>query len=212
VKLLRLIQQGEIAKVGAVSPVRVDVRVIAATHRDLRAMIEDGAFREDLYYRLSVIPLELPPLREHPEDIPELLQQFFVKAKQKHGRPELRLPQSLVPAFAGYRWPGNVRELENIVERVVILTPGDEIHESDLPENLRRERPQVEEIRLDLPPQGISLEAVERELILRALEKFSGNQTQAARYLDISRKTLIYRMEKHNLRRDVAEEEGQAPS
>ena len=208
VKLLRLIQQGEVAKIGAPAPVRVDVRIIAATHRDLGAMIEDGAFREDLYYRLSVIPLDLPPLRERPDDIPELVQHFFINAKQKHGRPELALPPALLANFAVYTWPGNVRELENIVERLVILTPGDQIRPSDLPEFLRRERLPFEELRLDLPPQGLSLEAVERELIHRALEKFGGNQTQAARYLDISRKTLIYRMEKHNLKRE--QEAGEA--
>lgn len=205
VKLLRLLQQGEIEKVGAAETTRVDVRIIAATHRNLQAMIEDGAFREDLYYRLAVIPLELPPLRERPEDIPELVEHFFLKAKEKHGRPDLALPPSLLPHFCGYRWPGNVRELENIIERLVVLTRGNEIAVDDLPEFLRRERPVLEELRLDLPPQGISLDAVEKELILRALKKFDWNQTQAARYLDLSRKTLIYRMEKYTIRREQEE-------
>jgi len=202
VKLLRLIQQGEVAKVGAMSAGKVDVRVIAATHRNLQAMVEDGTFREDLYYRLTVILLELPPVRERPEDIPELVQHFFVQAKEKHGRPDLRLPPSLLPGFASYTWPGNVRELENIVERLVVLTPGDQITVEDVPEFLRRVRPVVEELHLDLPPQGISLEAVEKELILSALRKFNWNQTHAARYLDLSRKTLIYRIEKYNIQRD----------
>lgn len=202
VKLLRLIQQGEIEKVGAAETAKVDVRVIAATHRNLQAMIEDGTFREDLYYRLSVIPLELPPLRERPDDIPELVEHFFVKAKEKHGRPDLVLRPGLLPYFSGYRWPGNIRELENVIERLVVLTRGNEITLADLPEFLRRERPVLEEVRLDLPPQGISLEAVEKELILRALQKFDWNQTQAARYLDLSRKTLIYRMEKYKIRRE----------
>ena len=206
VKVLRLIQQGEVAKVGAMSAGKVDVRVIAATHRNLHAMVEDGTFREDLYYRLTVIPLELPPLRDRPEDIPELVQHFFVKAKEKHGRPELKLPPSLLPCFACYTWPGNVRELENIVERLVVLTPGNQITVEDLPEFLRRERPVMEELHLDLPPQGISLEAVEKELILSALKKFNWNQTHAARYLDLSRKTLIYRMEKYNIQRDLPDD------
>ncbi len=208
VKLLRLIQQGEVAKVGAMNAGKVDVRVIAATHRNLQAMVEDGTFREDLYYRLTVIPLELPPLRGRPEDIPELVQNFFVRAKEKHGRPDLKLPQSLLPCFAAYTWPGNVRELENIVERLVVLTPGNEITSEDLPEFLRRERPVVEELHLDLPPQGISLDAVEKELILSALKKFNWNQTHAARYLDLSRKTLIYRMEKYNIQRDLPNASG----
>ncbi|MBZ5582496.1 MAG: sigma-54 dependent transcriptional regulator [Acidobacteriia bacterium] len=200
VKLLRLIQQGEVEKLGVAGVTRVDVRIIAATHRNLQAMIEDAAFREDLYYRLAVIPLELPPLRDRADDIPELVAQFFLKAKEKQGRPELSLPPRLLPYFSGYSWPGNVRELENIVERIVVLARGSEITLDDLPDFLRRERPPVEALRLDLPATGISLEAVEKELILRALEKFGGNQTRAAQYLDLSRKTLIYRMEKFGLR------------
>ncbi len=206
VKLLRLLQQGEIEKVGAAETTSVDVRIIAATHRNLQAMIEDGTFREDLYYRLVVIPLELPPLRERPEDIPELVEHFFTKAKEKHGRPDLALPPSLLSHFCGYRWPGNIRELENIIERLAVLTRGNEIGVNDLPEFLRRERPVLEELRLDLPPQGISMDAVEKELILRSLKKFDWNQTQAARYLDLSRKTLIYRMEKYDIRREQEED------
>ncbi|MCC6588916.1 MAG: sigma-54-dependent Fis family transcriptional regulator [Bryobacterales bacterium] len=201
VKLLRLLQQGELEKVGAAAPVKVDVRFVAATHRDLRAMIEDGAFREDLYYRLAVIPLELPPLRDRAADIPELVQHFFLKAKQEQGRPELVLPSSLLPRFQDYRWPGNIRELENVIERVVVLTRGDEIALADLPDFLRRERPALDMLQLELPHQGISLENVEKELLVRALDKFHGNQTHAARYLDISRKALIYRMDKHGIRR-----------
>jgi two-component system NtrC family response regulator len=209
VKLLRLIQQGEIEKLGVAAATNVDVRIIAATHRNLQAMVEDGAFREDLYYRLAVIPLDLPPLRERAGDIPELVQHFFLKAKEKQGRPELVLPPSLMVYFSAYRWPGNVRELENVIERVVVLSRGDDITLNDLPEFLRRERPSSEEFHFDLPPQGISLEGVEKELIVRALEKFNWNQTHAAQYLDISRKTLIYRMEKFGLRKEPAGAEGQ---
>lgn len=202
VKLLRLIQQGEVEKLGITGVTKIDVRIIAATHRNLQAMVEDGAFREDLYYRLAVIPLELPPLRERADDVPELVQYFFLKAKEKQGRPELVLPARLLPYFGGYTWPGNVRELENIIERIVVLTRGDEITVNDLPDFLRRERPPAEALHLDLPPQGISLEGVEKDLIVRALAKFHGNQTHAAQYLDISRKTLIYRMEKFGLRKE----------
>jgi two-component system NtrC family response regulator len=203
VKLLRLIQQGEIEKVGVAGVTKIDVRIIVATHRNLQAMVEDGAFREDLYYRLAVIPLDLPPLRERPEDIPELVQHFFLQAQEKQSRPELVLPTRLLPYFSGYTWPGNVRELENIIERIVVLARGEEITLNDLPDFLKRERPTVETLHLDLPSHGISLEALEKELIVRALEKFAGNQTRAAQYLDISRKTLIYRMEKFGLRKDT---------
>ena len=206
-KLLRLIQQGELEKVGAMSPTKVDVRFVAATHRNLRAMIEDGTFREDLYYRLAVIPLELPPLRDRAEDIPELVQHFFLKGREKQGRPDLVLPQNLLARFQNYRWPGNIRELENVIERVVVLTRGDEITLSDLPDFLQRERPAIETLQLELPPQGISLEGVEKELLVRALEKFNGNQTHAAKYLDISRKALRYRMEKYGIPKKGTEED-----
>jgi two-component system NtrC family response regulator len=201
VKLLRLIQHGEIEKVGSTGTVHVNVRIIAATNRNLKAMVEEGAFREDLYYRLAVIPLELPPLRARAEDIPELTEYLFLQLKQKHGRPELRLLASLLPYFAGYDWPGNVRELENCIERLVVLTAGNEVTLDDLPECLQREKAAVDELRLDLPDERLSLEGVEKELIVRALRKFSWNQTKAANYLDISRRTLIYRMEKFGLRK-----------
>lgn len=204
VKLLRLLQEREIEKVGAPTPTKVDVRIIAATHRNLQAMVEDGSFREDLYYRLAVIPVELPPLRERQDDIPELVQAFFDRSKQRHGRPDLKLSPALLPYFSAHRWPGNVRELENLVERIVVLARGDEVRLEDLPEHLRRERPALDAVNLELPPHGISLEAVERELILRALEKCNWNQTKAAQYLDISRKVLIYRMEKFGLHKETA--------
>ncbi|MFN9296901.1 MAG: sigma-54-dependent transcriptional regulator [Acidobacteriota bacterium] len=202
VKILRLIQEREIEKIGAQNPTKVDVRIIAATHRDLQAMVEDGTFREDLYYRLAVIPLTLPPLRERPDDIPELVAIFFRKFKERLNRPNLKLPPSLLPHFATHRWPGNGREWENVVERLVVLAPGDEITVEDLPDFLHRERPTLESIHLELPPEGISMEAVERELVVRALQRFNWNQTKAAEYLDISRKVLIYRMEKFALKRD----------
>ncbi|MGH9446737.1 MAG: sigma 54-interacting transcriptional regulator, partial [Terriglobia bacterium] len=195
------IQEGEIEKVGSERRNKVDVRIIAATHRDLQAMIEDGAFREDLYYRLAVIPLTLPPLRERPEDIPELAQHFFGRSKEKNGRPQLVMSPALLPYFSQYRWAGNVRELENVVERVVVLARDEEVTLQDLPAFLRRETGNMEALEIDLPPQGISLEAIEKELIVKALEKCGWNQTHAAHYLDISRKTLIYRMERHGIRK-----------
>lgn len=201
VKVLRLIQHGEMEKIGSAMPTGIDVRFIAATHRNLPAMVEDGTFREDLYYRLSVIPLRLPPLRERAEDIPQLLQYFFVRARERQNRPDLVLPDALIPYFQNYRWPGNVRELENIVERIVVLSRGNEITLTDLPDYLRRERPKTDLLQLEIPSQGISLESVERELLVRALEKFQGNQTHAAQYLDISRKALIYRMEKYGIKK-----------
>ena len=199
VKLLRVLQQGEISKIGASETTRVNVRVIAATHRNLQAMIEDGTFREDLYYRLAVVPLHLPPLRERKEDIPELVEHLFQKAKERHAITEPQLAPSVMPYLVAYRWPGNVRELENVVERLLVLSAHKSIGETELPEEIRRTPPNASSLRIDLPDEGISLEGVERELIVRALERFNGNQTHAAKYLDISRRTLIYRIEKYGL-------------
>jgi two-component system NtrC family response regulator len=134
VKLLRVLQEREIEKIGATEPIKVEVRVTADTHRNLQAMVEDGTFREDLYYRLAVIPLELPPLRERTEDIAELVSIFFQRFTQRVGRPNLRLPASLLPYFSTHRWPGKVRELENVIERLVVLAPGGEIKVDDLPD------------------------------------------------------------------------------
>ncbi len=199
VKLLRVLQQGEVPRIGASEPIHVNVRVVAATHRNLPAMIEDGTFREDLYYRLSVVPLQLPPLRQRKEDIPDLVESLFRKAKERHGLPSARLSPSVLQHLTAHRWPGNVRELENLLERLLVLASGDNITEADLPEEIKRVSSQSASHWLELPDDGVSLEAVEKELILRALERFNGNQTQAAKYLDISRRTLIYRMEKYSL-------------
>ena len=199
VKLLRVLQQGEISKIGASQIVRVNVRVIAATHRNLTTMLEDGTFREDLYYRLAVVPLLLPPLRERKSDIAELVQHLFKKAKERHGLTNVSLGASVMPHFVAYRWPGNVRELENILERLLVLSARDCIVEADLPEELNRTLSNSSALLLELPDEGISLEGVKRELIIRALERTGGNQTHAAKYLDISRRTLTYRMEKYGL-------------
>jgi two-component system NtrC family response regulator len=208
VKLLRLIQHGEVERVGATATQTIHVRIIAATHRNLQAMVDDGTFREDLYYRLAVVPLSLPPLRERKEDIPELVEHLFHKAKERHGMQNVRVSPSVGAHFTGYRWPGNIREMENVIERMLVLSNGEEITEHDLPEELRSAPASLSKsLLLELPDEGISLENIERELLLRALEKFKGNQTQAARYLDISRRTLIYRMEKHGLRQSEEDDE-----
>jgi two-component system NtrC family response regulator len=199
VKLLRVLQEGELHRVGANTPVKIDVRIIAATHRNLPAMVEDGTFREDLYYRLAVVPLRIPPLRERREDIPELIDALFQRAKERHHLLEVRLSSAVQQKLISYRWPGNIRQLENVLERLVVLSSSDLITADDLPEELVSSAAGTAPLWLNLPDEGINLEEVERELISRALERCAGNQTQAARYLDISRRTLIYRMEKHGL-------------
>jgi len=199
VKLLRVLQEGELSKVGATAPIKIDVRIIAATHRNLSAMVEDGAFREDLYYRLAVVPLRIPPLRERREDVPDLIDALFQRSKDRHGLPSAHLSSAVRQRLISYRWPGNVRQLENVLERLLVLSSTDLISEEDLPEEFAPAATSAAVLWPDLPEDGISLEAIERELISRALERFGGNQTQAARYLDISRRALIYRIEKHGL-------------
>jgi two-component system NtrC family response regulator len=202
VKLLRLIQQGEIERVGTTRPRIINVRIVAATNRNLSAMVEDGSFREDLFYRLAVVPLQLPPLRERKEDIPELAEHLFHKARERHKMPDLRISSSVIARLSAHRWPGNIRELENVIERMLVLSNGSEITEQDLPPELNLVSPvnSATSAVFEIPDEGISLETVERDLLLRALEKAGGNQTRAAQYLDISRRTFIYRMEKHGIR------------
>jgi two-component system NtrC family response regulator len=155
-----------------------------------------------LYYRLAVVPIELPPLRARGGDIAEFVLEFFHLSTQKHQRPTLVLPQSLLPYFTRYRWPGNVRQLQNAIERIVVLCRGDAITISDLPDFLRLQ-PSGEaspaEVRV---AEGMTLDAVEKELIFQALRKYNWNQSQAASYLGITRKTLMGRIARHGIERD----------
>ncbi len=210
VKLLRVLQEGELQKVGSTVPSKVNVRVVAATHRNLLAMVEDGTFREDLYYRLAVVPLMIPPLRERREDIPELAEGLLKRAKERHGIANARLSPLVMRRLTEYSWPGNVRQLENVLERMLVLSASDLIGEDDLPAELSEPRASASRVWFDLPDEGVSLDSVERDLIVRALDRFSGNQTRAAAFLDISRRTLIYRMEKHGLVPDALKEEEKA--
>jgi len=207
VRLLRLVQEGEIQKVGATSMNRVDVRIVAATHRDLEDLIKSGAFREDLYYRLAVVPIELPPLRKRVEDIPEFVQYFFKQSKEKHHREDLRLPASLLDYFKHYDWPGNVRQLVNCIVRLVVLATGPEITLSDLPEFLQNSAPMATGTSVSYEsgsgPQDKTLDAVEREVILQALEKFKWNQTHAAQYLGVTRKILRGRLAKYGIKKST---------
>jgi two-component system NtrC family response regulator len=202
VRILRLIQEREIEKVGSMAHIKVDVRIIAATHRNLQAMVSEGKFREDLYYRLVVVPITLPPLRDRASDIPELVEHFFAKCRAKHRRPELTMPAGMMQYFTLYGWPGNIRQLENAVERTVLLTRTDEVTPSDLPDFLHVENSQTAACGTPLtvlPEQGISLENLQKQIILHALRKFGGNQTRAARYLSLSRRSFGYRLEKYGV-------------
>jgi DNA-binding NtrC family response regulator len=203
VRILRLIQEHEIEKVGATAPTKVDVRIIAATHRDLAAMVKEGSFREDLYYRLLVVPITLPPLRDRECDVPELVQHFFLKLRAKNNRPDLTLPARVVSSFSRYHWPGNIRQLENAVERLVLLAKGPEISVEDLPDFLKPESAPASKLLIPPPDGEVNLQTIEKQLIMQAMEKYNGNQTHAARYLNMTRRALAYRLEKYGLRGDA---------
>ncbi len=195
-KLLRVLQEKEIDKVGSRVPLPADVRVIAATNKNLKQQMEEGRFREDLYYRLSVVPIRIPPLRERLEDIPLLIQYFL----REFGGGRLSADREVYEVLKDYHWPGNVRELRNVIEQAVVLRQReDRIHVSDLPDHIRSTRSEINALGIEIPPQGIVLEELEKELIAAALRKAGGNQIQAAKLLGITRQTLIYRMKKYGL-------------
>lgn len=210
VRILRLLQEREIEKIGATTPIRVDVRIIAATHRNLEAMVQEGTFREDLYYRLLVVPIQLPPLRDRLGDIPGLVQHFTQKYTAKYGRTDLAVQSELLPYFVNYRWPGNVRQLENAIERIVLLSSDSEINVDVLPEFLKNGCRTGEIIPVDLPEAGLDVEAVERQLIVRALQKCGGNQTRAAQFLSMSRRAFAYRLKKYGLAKSITQVSEQA--
>lgn len=198
-KILRVLQEGEIDKIGAIQPLKVDVRIITATNRDLEEMIGQNRFREDLYYRINIVPIHLPPLRERKDDIPLLADHFLRTYAEKYKRGNIHFDKSVFPFFERYEWPGNVRELENTVERMIIMSRNDLLKEDNLPASIRSSRDVSPFVLRDLPVDGINLEDVEKELIRKALEKNDWNQSKAAKYLGISRQTLLYRMKKHHL-------------
>ncbi len=198
-KLLRVLQENEITRLGESTARKVDVRIVAATNRNLRTMIEDESFREDLYFRLAVVPIELPALRERREDIPLLAEHFLKRACERHDCGDLKIEPEVFARLSSYPFPGNVRELENLIERMVVLAKGGTLTLEDLPENVRETPAHAANVLLDMPADGLSIEAVEREIIRRALEMHDGNQTRTARYLDVTRSALIYRMQKYEL-------------
>src|SRR3954471_24951512 len=199
VRILRLLQEHEIEKVGASKSIPIEVRVIAATHRNLEAMVENGTFREDLYYRLVVVPIELPPLRARAEDIPELVCEFFDQSTTRYGRKSIKLSQELLSRFCQYHWPGNVRQLQNVIERMVVLCPNDEVTLDDLPEFLRISSA-PREMLLSIP-DGMTLDAIEKEVLRNALSKCKWNQTQAAQQLGVTRRIRTSRMAKYGIER-----------
>jgi two-component system NtrC family response regulator len=196
-KLLRVLQEMEVEPIGG--KIRsVDVRIIAATNQDVELAIEEGRFREDLYYRLAIIPIELPPLRERPDDIPLLIECFL---KRFSAEAPIIVSTAAFECLKAYTWPGNVRELQNAIERLVVLNHGDVVEPEHLPAKFCAAPTAKRNRVVELPPEGYSLEALEREVVVQALERNGWNQTRAADFLQIPRHTLIYRMEKYDIKK-----------
>lgn len=207
VKLLRVLQERKFEPVGSTTTKEVDVRIIAATNRNLEAMVKEGLFREDLYYRLNVIPISVPPLRERESDISMLVRHFMVEFGTANKKNVTHITDEAMAILHQHPWPGNVRELQNMMERVVILMTGSTIEASDLPDRIRGIEPvKNEKNGFNIPDTGISFKhallAFENELILKALEKTNWNKNQAASLLKINRTTLVEKIKKKNLERN----------
>ncbi|HTF38258.1 MAG TPA: sigma-54 dependent transcriptional regulator [Blastocatellia bacterium] len=200
-KILRALQEREIMRVGGTRPIKVDVRVITATNRDLEAMVKDGRFREDLYYRLNIIPIVIPPLRNRRDDIPPLVDFFIAKHIAGSHRPIRGLTAGARNLIMSYSWPGNVRQLESAIERAILLCEGNEIEVEDLPVEIRQEGTSAAAFNFKLPPEGISFDDVERSLITQAMEQTNWNITRAAKLLGLSFRTLQYRLEKFGIKK-----------
>ncbi|MGB3087427.1 MAG: sigma-54 dependent transcriptional regulator, partial [Phycisphaerae bacterium] len=202
-KLLRFIEEKVFRRVGGTEDIRVDVRIIAATHRDLRALVEQGHFRQDLFYRLNIFPVTLPPLRDRPEDIPPLAEHFIRQYNREFHKNVTGVESAAMAVMQAYHWPGNVRELRNLIERAVLLARGGRLTLADLPmESKRPAAPAASDeasSTVRLGPEGLDINEVERTLIRQALEKTGGNKTRAAKLLRMTRDQLRYRMQKHGL-------------
>ena len=202
VKLLRVLQEREFERLGGTRTIKVDVRLIAATNRDLRAALEDGTFREDLYYRLNVVPIDIPPLREHKEDVPGLANLFLARFAKDSGREEkiAGISSAAMQLLVSHYWPGNVRELQNVIERACALASGNQLEASDIqldsPRNRVFSAAGATSDRDRFLPDGMTLDQWEDEMIREALKRAGGNKSQAARLLGLSRNALRYRLSK----------------
>src|SRR5215510_7430707 len=203
VKLLRAIQVREIRRVGDTRDVKTDVRLIAASNRDLEGAVQEGIMREDLFYRLNVLPIHLPPIRERREDIPLLIAHFLQKFSKELGKEVRGVTPEAMAVLERYHWPGNIRELENALERAIVLGAGEMLGVDSLPESVRRERPMREPEVVELPEEGLDLDAtlddLERRYLMRALERTHGVQTKAAELLRMTFRQFRYKLQKHSL-------------
>ncbi len=204
-KLLRFLEDKAFRRVGGTRDIQVSVRIIAATNKDLAKEVEEGRFRQDLYFRLKVIPIEIPPLRERPEDLLPLITTFIDHFNQEFGKSVKGIEPDAVRLMQGYSWPGNVRELRNAIERAVLLSEGEWLGRSDLPSEIRGRADSAAPAAgpaagFELPPEGVVLEEVERDLLVQALTRAGGNRTRAARLLGLNRDQIRYRIRKFDLR------------
>jgi sigma-54 dependent transcriptional regulator, flagellar regulatory protein len=209
VKLLKVLEESEFERVGGCQTIKTDVRIIAATHRDLDAAVENGTFREDLYYRLVVIPLTLPPLRDRKSDIPLLIAHFLDRLNQKKHTQVKGISEKAMELMIAHSWPGNVRELKNMMERLVVLTQEGEIYPRDLPQKLRTapsEAPSISDV--EVSDEGICLNTAvsdfEKSLISQSMKIANGVKKNAAKLLNIKRTTLIEKIKRHNLEESFA--------
>lgn len=216
VKLLRALQERKVKRVGSLTETEIDVRVVAATNRDLEAEVENGTFRQDLYYRLNVIQIRVPPLRERREDVPILVEHFIRKFGAEHARTITGIEPDALSALVGHNFPGNVRELENLIERAVTLSSGDRITKDSLPPLANTAEAADGIPSMNLPSEGIDLERVvadfERALIMKALERTDGNRTEAARVLGVTFRSLRYRLSKLGISGSEASNDNAAAS
>ena len=204
VKLLRVLEDRKIRRLGGTRNIDIDVRVIAATNRNLKEAIEAKAFREDLFYRLNVFPIHLPPLRERRDDIPPLLDTFLQRFSREFNKQIREVSREALDLLMRYRWPGNVRELRNVVERICIMHNSPTIRPECLPKEIWGSAPSSDApVSLEIPPEGILLDEVvqqvEKELVAKALEITGGNVAKTARLLNVPRGTLRYKLEKYEL-------------
>ena len=203
VKLLRVLQENEILRLGATKAIPVDLRIIAASNRNLSSLVSDKVFREDLYYRLNVIPIHLPPLRDRKEDIPDLVEFFISKYNSKHKKDFIKsVEPETMRFFENYTWPGNVRELENVIERAVVLETGESIQKSSLPEEIFGAIPQIQVPTMDKEKIDLerTLDQIEKKMLSNALVQADGIINKAAKQLNLSFRSMRYRIQKHQLK------------
>jgi DNA-binding NtrC family response regulator len=188
-KILRVLQEKEIRRVGGTEDLPVDIRIIAATNKNLEIAIKEGKFREDLFYRLNIVPIVIPPLRERKEDVPALVDHFFMKVGKRNG-----IDKELLAVLINYDWPGNVRELETVIQRIAVFSKGNTVTMNDLPPELANRQPEPVQTILDIPEEGIVFEELERNLFEKALEKSNGNMVTAAKLLGMNYRAFRYRV------------------